>query len=528
MHFNPRIFIPFFFLWLAGCSFQPSEMKIAEQVMETAPDSALHLLQSMHIDHSMSSADRALYGLLYFQALDNNKLPLKPDSLINFSLNYYQKENDIKRLPYCYYYKAVIFKNAQHYDESTIFYLKALDQLKFNKDDVLFGKIYAAMGDICSVQKDYEEALRKYHLSVNYYNQAGKPIEASYRILDIGRTYRLIKNYKAAHRYYIQALTQTSDSIFRGAALQEIGINYYWAKQFDSAQYYLQQSLLFPYKSTNFSIRCYTLADLYFDIAQYDSAFYYASKALNYPTNFFTQRDCYRILANTENKKGNFKQMAYYMVQYQAFSDSVRKIESQTKTTILEDIHQTTEAAGKTKQYLTILGWILPFLVTISIFILLRLRKRNKGNEEQLEQVELQLSEKQSLLRNSLMQKIEETKTLQANLRKKASPAEREMMDKELYNICLHVNDWGKFNNLMNHTFNNLISKLERNYPDITHKEIIWCCLFLLDISTPEVLLLLEYKQDSLYKLKQRLVQKMNLKNAKELDSLLEDLVTGK
>jgi DNA-binding CsgD family transcriptional regulator len=101
-------------------------------------------------------------------------------------------------------------------------------------------------------------------------------------------------------------------------------------------------------------------------------------------------------------------------------------------------------------------------------------------------------------------------------------------MDKELYNSCLHLNNWAGFVQLMNHTFNNLISTLQTNYPDITHKEITWCCLFLLHVPTPEVLLLLDYKQDSLYKLKQRLVQKMNLKNTKELDNLLEDLVEGK
>lgn len=356
MHMNPRIFIPFFFLWLVGCSLLPSEMKIAEQVMETAPDSALHLLQSMHIDHSMPSADRALYGLLYFQALDKNDLPLKPDSLINFSLNYYQKENDIKRLPYCYYYKARILKIAQSYEEATVLYLKALDKLQNSNNFVLLGKIYADMGDICSIQKDYDDALRKYQLSVDYYKHAGKPIDASYRILDIGRTYRLIKNYKAAHKYYIQALTQTTDSVFQGAALQEIGINYYQAKQYDSAQYYLRKSLLFPYISTNYSIRCYQLSDLFFDIAKYDSAFSYASMALKYPANFVTQRECYRILANTAYIKGNFKQMALYMTSFQTYSDSVRQIESQTKTTVLEDLHQTTEAAGKTKQYLNILG----------------------------------------------------------------------------------------------------------------------------------------------------------------------------
>jgi len=503
-------------------------MKIAEQVMETAPDSALHLLQGMRIDHSMSSADRALYGLLYFQALDKNNLPLKPDSLINFSLSYYSNKKDNSRLPYCYFYKARIFKIAQRYDEATIWYLKALDQLQNNKNYDLLGKIYADMGDICSFQSDYKAAREKYQLSADCFNRLGKSIDAGYRILDIGRTYHFAKEYQKALQYFRKALSQTTDSLLCGSAFQEIGVNYYWAKQYDSAQHYLRESISYPYEGNDFAIRCYNLADMYFDIAQYDSAYLYASKSLKYPGNFFTKRDCYRILANTAYVKGDFKQMAKFMTKYQVCTDSVRKIEIQTKTSVLEDLHLTTEAAGKTRQYLTILGWILPFLVTISIFILLRLRKRNKGNEEQLEQVELQLNEKQTLLRNSLMQKIEETKALQASSRKKASLAERELMDKELYIICLHVNDWAKFNNLMNHTFNNLISKLESNFPDITHKEIIWCCLFLLDVPTPEVLLLLEYKPDSLYKLKQRLVQKLNLKNAKELESLLEKLVESK
>jgi hypothetical protein len=156
------------------------------------------------------------------------------------------------------------------------------------------------------------------------------------------------------------------------------------------------------------------------------------------------------------------------------------------------------------------------------------LRIRNKGKEQELEQVEQQLSIKQTLLRESLIQKIEDAKSKQEFEHKKATFAQREIMDKELYNSCLHLNNWEVFEQLMNHTFNNLIATLKSNYPDITHKEITWCCLFLLHVPTPEVLLLLDYKQDSLYKLKQRLVQKMNLKNAKELDNLLEDLVEGK
>jgi len=92
----------------------------------------------------------------------------------------------------------------------------------------------------------------------------------------------------------------------------------------------------------------------------------------------------------------------------------------------------------------------------------------------------------------------------------------------------LYLNDWDAFKKLMNKTFNNLISSLESNYSDITRKELIWCCLFLLDVPTPEMALVLDSQPNSLYKLKSRLTQKMNLKSTKELDQLLKEKSVGK
>jgi tetratricopeptide (TPR) repeat protein len=512
-----------------GCSLMPNEIKTAERMLETNPDSALHILQHMRTDKLMlSSSDRALYGLLYFQALDNNKMTLQPDSLIDYSLGYYQHSSDKSRLALCYFYKARILKTAQQYDQATVFYLKALDNIQDKKDYTLLAKIYAAMGDICSFQQDFKESREKYQKSINCFNLAGKPIDASYIILDIGRTYRFVKDYKSAHKYYIQAFTQTKDSILRGDAFQEIGINYYWAKKYDSAQYYLRKSIQYPYKSTNYAIRCYHLADLFFDIAQYDSAYKYSTIALKYPSNFVTQRECNRLLANTEYLKGNFKQMAVYMTRFQSCSDSVQKIKSQTKITVLEDLHQTSETANKTKKYLIVLGWLIPLIVLISLFVLYQLRKRNKGKEKQLEEAVVQINQKQNSLVDTIIQKIEKTRSIQAVAYKKATLLQREQMDKELYNSCLYLNDWDAFKKLMNKTFNNLISSLESNYSDITRKELIWCCLFLLDVPTPYMALVLDSQPNSLYKLKSRLTQKMNLKSTKELDQLLKEKSEGK
>jgi len=493
--------------------------------MESDPDSALHILQHMHTDKLiMSSSDRALYGLLLFQALEKNSKPLQPDSVINFSVSYYQDVNDKAHLAKSYFYKARLYRRTQHYEDATQFYLKALDCIQDKRDYALLSEIYYDMGDICFIQREYKESREKYQLAIECLTHLGKIVDASYRLLDIGRTYYAVKEYNTAQHYFRQALAKTKDSILNGSALQEIGVNYYFAKQYDSAQYYLRKSMSYPNVGFNYAIRCYTLADLYYNTEQYDSAYQYASVALKHPSSFNTQRECYRILANTEYLRGDFKQMAYFMTHFQSCTDSVSKIESQTKTTVLENVHKTSEAAGKTKQYLLILGWILPIIVLLSLYILYYLRKRNKGKEKQLVEAEVQLSEKQNLFIDSLIHQLLETKASQSVAYKRATIQQREQMDKELYNNCLHVNDWNAFKHLMNKTFNNIINTLESDYSDLTRKDLIWSCLFLLDIPNQDIALILDSQPGSLYKLKSRLTQKLNLKSTKDLDMLLKEI----
>lgn len=523
-----RIFIPFTFTFLAGCSLLPNELKQAEEILEANPDSALHILQNMHLTNTMSDADKALYGLLYFEALDKTKATLKPDSLIDFSLNYYFNKNDRMRLAKSYFYKAKTLKLAQRFDDATLLYLKALDLIQNSKNYSLLGRIYTDMGDICSVQMDYEESLKKYQQATTYFHQAEDSTEACYVVIYIGRVYRFLKKYDKAQQYYNQVLSQSVDSLLHGLALQEIGINYYKAEKYDSAQYYLKKSTLFPYKGTNYAIRCFVIADLSFFTNQYDSALHYANMALKYPSNFFIQRDCYRILANTEYNRGDLKKLALYMSKYQDCTDSVRKIETQTKTSVLENLYQTSDKVSKSRKYLIVLGITLASIAILSLIVVTHQRRKNKKKEKQLQQAEEKINSKQVLLRESLILKIQETRALQTAKYKKASQSERIELDKELYNICLHIDKWDVFKKLMNQTFNNILTVLENRYEDINRKELIWCCLFLLDIPTPDIALILESQPGSLYKLKQRVAQKMNLQSTKQLDQLLKELSEDK
>ncbi len=490
--------------------------------MESNPDSALHILQHIQPGQTFNDADRALYGILLFQTLDKNNKLLQPDSAISFSVRYYENRNENKNLAIAYYYKARLYKKIQRFDNATELYLKALDIFQKNENYIFLGKVYSEIGDICTMQKDYKEALSKYKTAFKYFQVVNDTIQTSYKMIDIGRAHRFLKEHDKALESYRKAIYQRKDSLLFGSVFQEIGLNYLDSKKYDSAKFYLRESLKFPYKGTNYAIRCCYLGDVFFKVNQFDSASYYANFALNYPATFFNQRDCYRILANTEYMRGDFQRMGQYMTKYQECTDSVRQIEIQTKSTVLEDIHETKSAFVKSKHFSLILAFVILIIILVSYFIFNQLSKRNKNKEKQLENTETKLTQKQVLLKENLKKKIEENKFLKAAAYKKATLSERELIDKEIYTYCLHLDDWNAYEKLMNQTFNNLFLVLKEKCTDINRKELILCSFILLDVPTTDITLILECQQGSLYKLKYRLSQKLKLSGAKELDQLLQ------
>jgi hypothetical protein len=168
---------------------------------------------------------------------------------------------------------------------------------------------------------------------------------------------------------------------------------------------------------------------------------------------------------------------------------------------------------------------VLIFILILSSGLVFFLYKRNRHKRELLEVYKIQLNKKQEFVTQKLSQKIEEARTLQIDIRKNATADERVKLDIELYNNALYLNNWDDFNREMNHAFNNIVSVLNAKFPTITRKEIIWCCLHLLDIPHTDRMLLLEASSDSLYKLKQRLAQKLNLESTKELDPFLKTMI---
>jgi tetratricopeptide (TPR) repeat protein len=517
---------------LAGsCSIMPNELDTAERLLETAPDSALHILQRITPDKYKSDSKRALYGLLMIRALDKNILPLKPDSLLDFSINYYLNHTGYDHLATCYLYKGRSYKNNFQYEKAIGCYLQALDVLENKDNNMLLGRVNSDLGDIYVLQKDYLQARQKFILSYKNFKLAKQQIYAYYSVIDIGKTYYFMKEYHTAQQYFHKVYSSAKDSLTLGAAIDEVGLCYYKSKQYDSARVYFQKVIHYPYIGNNKSIRYYYLANLYFDLNKVDSAYYYAKNAFTFNSDIHTQRECYRILTNCEYLKGDMKTMSVYMNEYVLAGDSLRKIDAQTKGSILETIHNTNLEVVKVKNNFWLMVGLITLVIMLGVFLFIKIKKRNKVviRETEIEHTHQKADiriETMHKYRKTLLQKIETVRLKQTVVRKKASPTEKDQLDRKLFEEILHLNDPEFFHRRMDAVLNDLVSKLKTRYPALTDKEICWCCLHLLNIPTTAIYLLLDYKVDSLKKMRQRLAQKTGLAGVTELDDFLNAILS--
>jgi preprotein translocase subunit YajC len=270
---------------------------------------------------------------------------------------------------------------------------------------------------------------------------------------------------------------------------------------------------------------------LYFDLNQVDSAFFYASSSFKFLTDIRTKQECYRIMANCKYLKGETKSMSVYMNKYVELGDSLLKINTQTKGSYIESMHSATREVTKTKHNLVYLLSVLLLVVIVAVVIYMKIIRRNKQEKQHAEATHAQQKvgiRKEVMFkhREALLEKIAKRRLEQVDERKHANVAERERIDLKMYEELLHLSDVQFFQKEMDTVLNNQVTKLKTRYPSVNDKEIHWCCLHLLGIPANDILLLLDYKVDSLKKMRQRLAAKLLLSSVNELNDFLNSLLS--
>ena len=144
---------------LLGCSQLSSyqhQLEMAEMVIEDNPDSAWVLLSDRPASLVSDGEERALYNLLMTEATYKLYKPFGNDSLINYSIDYYSKSNNVNRLATANLYKGGLYYHLKNIDKAT-FYAKQAEELTMNSDDELLKcKIYEMLAIINFNTKNHQ------------------------------------------------------------------------------------------------------------------------------------------------------------------------------------------------------------------------------------------------------------------------------------------------------------------------------------------------------------------------------------
>lgn len=318
-----------FLIGWSSCTNRPNyplAMQEAESYMNSYPDSALYLLESLADSiSSFPEETQMYYHLLCIQAKDKQYIEHTDDSLINCIVEFYEDYDNADKQTMAYYYKGSVYRDMNDAPRALKAFQQAVDVSK--QDNVLLAKAYNQMGSLFMYQGLYDEAIKINRKIIAFHIHQGKPNKISYALRDIARMYDMKEEPDSALYYYNKACNTAlsdKDSVRYYSILSEKGGFLYELGFIDSAKYILYsvvQQPLIKNKSHIYNM----LGHLYEDLQLWDSVYYYREKVLA-SEDLRKKFNNYKSLSSIEKQKGNYIQALSLMENAIYLNDSINRI----------------------------------------------------------------------------------------------------------------------------------------------------------------------------------------------------------
>ena len=234
------IFILLLLEAVSGCT-SPVRRQLdrAEAVMESAPDSALAILDSIDTASLTRASDRALYALLLTQGRIKTYEVLTDDSLVSTAVRYYEDHGPDSNLMKSLFYQGEILTNNREFSKAIIPSMRAREMAISADNPYWHAKASELIGNIHNSTYLYEESLKFILEGAEKYKEAGKIVNHLFSISDLANGYYNLneaeKSLSLADSVYKVAVTHKYDSFLISYTHIIKFNNYYKRKKFDKA-----------------------------------------------------------------------------------------------------------------------------------------------------------------------------------------------------------------------------------------------------------------------------------------------------
>lgn len=495
----------------------------ADSLMETQPDSALAILESISSPEKFSGADRAFYALLLTQAKHKNAIPLEDDSLIKIAVDYYGDKEGMNAAK-AHYYLGVTYQNMERVSFAVDEYLTAV-RLMPEKNDFL-AMIYDNLGECYEDNGLYNAAMNVYRKAYQILNGGS---EQTYSLRGVARVFLLKNENDSALYYYYKALDLAlaeQDTNLMGVLYHDLAMAYNEKGDYIQADNYISKVIMLV-NQERLSTAYLLKAEIMLNMNELDSALYYYNKDVD-RSDIYERAVYFDGMCKIAMKREKWKTAMENRYEYMLLYDSIQIMNNNKELTRLMDKHQLEEHKRliSERAKTVIIAIFLSFLVLLISFVFWRMlidRKRkiriidlqqelnqkrvdvtllrdeeasNSTNEIDIRKIEL--IEQQIELCNLMFKSTNYYKALETM--KKAS--QKQLLDMEPMKEKIKDSVWESFVDVMN--------SLSENSTKLAKDDLYFCVLIILNCPKAVIMELMHASPDALKTRKNRIKNKMN------------------
>ena len=496
----------------------------ADSLMETYPDSALSILESITYLQKMPRADRALYALLLTQARHKNYIALEDDSLIKTAVDYYGDKKKSLRAAKAHYYWGATYSEMGYTSFAVEEYLTAIRLMPVR--DEFLAMIYDNLAECYERDELFDIAIGAYRQAYQILRGGSQQI---YPLRGIARMCLLQNKKDSALVYYQQALDCAlveQDSSLIGALYHDLAMAYSEKKDYIQADKYVSKAIMI--QGQDAVNVCLSKAQIMLNLNKLDSASYFYSKNVD-QLDIYGKAVYYDGMYQIAKKRGEWKTATENIDAYKILYDSIQFITDNEELNRLMDKHQLEEhkrlLSEHTKMLIFSLITAFFLLMIICVFcfmwndrkrkkrfialqreltqkrvdtMLLKEEEASESNKEDLDKKRSELTEQQIQLCISVLKTTDCYDQLEAL--EKATPKQLLAMRSLRKDIRSTISS----------AFVDVMMNLKERYPALTGDDIFYCVLSLLCCSKTVMMELMDATSDALKTRKNRIKNKMD------------------
>ena len=496
----------------------------ADSLMETYPDSALSILESITYPQKMPRADRALYALLLTQARHKNYIALEDDSLIKTAVDYYGDKKKGLRAAKAHYYWGATYSEMGYTSFAVEEYLTAIRLMPVR--DEFLAMIYDNLAECYERDELFDIAIGAYRQAYQILRGGSQQI---YPLRGIARMCLLQNKKDSALVYYQQALDCAlveQDSSLIGALYHDLAMAYSEKKDYIQADKYVSKAIMI--QGQDAVNVCLSKAQIMLNLNKLDSASYFYSKNVD-QLDIYGKAVYYDGMYQIAKKRGEWKTATENIDAYKILYDSIQFITDNEELNRLMDKHQLEEhkrlLSEHTKMLIFSLITAFFLLMIICVFcfmwndrkrkkrfialqreltqkrvdtMLLKEEEASESNKEDLDKKRSELTEQQIQLCISVLKTTDCYDQLEAL--EKATPKQLLAMRSLRKDIRSTISS----------AFVDVMMNLKERYPALTGDDIFYCVLSLLCCSKTVMMELMDATSDALKTRKNRIKNKMD------------------